>query len=74
MALHSKLTTKSQTTIPLVVREHLKIGPGSELEYELREDGVFIRPKAVHVPGQDDPFATFAEWSSKNDENAYADL
>ena len=73
MTVLSKVTTKSQTTIPLVVREHLKIGPGSELEYELRDGGVLMRRKA-ETPKEEDPFSTFSEWSSDNDEKAYANL
>lgn len=72
-AITSKMSVKAQTVIPLAVRQHLEIGAGDELEYELLDGAVVIRPKKVNT-GAEDPFATFDEWSSKADEAAYADL
>ncbi len=74
MTVQSKMTTKCQTTIPLVVRENLNIGPGSVLEYVFKDDGVFIRPQKTNSAKADDPFVTFTEWASQNDEDAYHDL
>jgi antitoxin PrlF len=69
----SKLTTKSQTTIPQSVRRALQIGPGDEIEYEIVEGHVVLTK--VRVGGKtDDPFRTFNEWSTEADEEAYADL
>ncbi len=39
----SKLTTKAQTVIPGPVREHLRVGPGDEISYELIAGGAVIR-------------------------------
>jgi len=66
----SKLTDRSQTVIPRDIRKKLGIGPGDLVRYRETELGIVIE-KAV---ADDDPFATFTEWASKADENAYADL
>ncbi|WP_417831220.1 AbrB/MazE/SpoVT family DNA-binding domain-containing protein [Terasakiella sp.] len=70
----SKVSVKSQTVIPLAVRQHLHIQAGDELEYELMDGAVVMRPKHVSTALGDDPFATFTEWSSQADEDAYGDL
>ncbi len=67
----SKITSKSQTVIPQSIREKLGIKPGDMLDYVETEQGIFIE-KARAV--EEDPFATFVEWSSEADEKAYADL
>jgi antitoxin PrlF len=42
------LTSKRQVTVPLLICEHLGIGPGREIEYELLSDGrVVISPIAA---------------------------
>ena len=43
----SKITSKSQTTIPPAVREILGVGPGDELVYEVEGDRVLLRRKSV---------------------------
>ena len=68
----SKLTTKAQTTIPQAVRRALRLGPGDQLQYELREDGVLLR--RADAPEDADPFTAFDEWASPEDEQAYAEL
>jgi antitoxin PrlF len=67
----STITSKSQTVIPRPVREKLGLRPGDRLRYVETVQGIVIE-KARIV--EDDPFATFAEWSSDADERAYADL
>lgn len=68
----SKLTTKSQTTIPQPVRKALGLRPGDELAYRI--DGArVILTRATAIAG-DDPFAVFDEWRSPADEEAYAKL
>jgi len=44
--LHSKVTSKGQTTIPGKIREALRIKPGDKLEYFVEGDHVTIR---VHL-------------------------
>ncbi len=46
----SKITSKSQTTIPPAVREILSVGPGDELVYELRGNQVMLRRKTPPSP------------------------
>ena len=68
----SKITSKAQTTIPRPVREALCVREGDELAYKI-ERGRVIVTKAARMPA-DDPFATFYEWASENDQRAYGDL
>jgi antitoxin PrlF len=68
----SKLTSKAQTTIPLPVRNALRLEAGDELVYSIEEDRVVLtRADSGQI---DDPFTTFDEWSSEADRQAYADL
>ena len=68
----SKLTSKAQTTIPLPVRNALRLAEGDELLYQIEGDRVVLTK--VERGAVDDPFATFSEWSSDADARAYADL
>jgi antitoxin PrlF len=68
----SKLTSKAQTTIPQSVRAALRVNPGDEIAYTIEGDKVILT-KATVAPA-DDPFATFGEWASDNDREAYAGL
>ncbi len=70
--ISSRLTTKSQTTIPQPVRTALGVREGDEIEYRIEGRRVILskaRDKSV-----DDPFRMFEEWSSDADRKAYADL
>jgi bifunctional DNA-binding transcriptional regulator/antitoxin component of YhaV-PrlF toxin-antitoxin module len=42
--LASTLTDRGQTTIPAAVRSALKLKPRPRLIYEIRDEGVLIRP------------------------------
>jgi antitoxin PrlF len=68
----SKLTTKSQTTIPRSVRTALGLEPGDEVAYQIEGDRVILR--RANEESVEDPFATFTEWDSEADREAYADL
>ncbi len=68
----SKLSSKAQTTIPLPVRNALRLTEGDELAYAIEGDRVVLT-KADRRAAED-PFATFSEWSSEADSRAYADL
>jgi antitoxin PrlF len=72
MMITSKLTRKAQTTIPLPVRNALRLAPGDELAYAIDGERVILS-KAARAPA-DDPFAAFGEWSSEADQRGYADL
>ena len=71
--LTTKLTTKSQTTIPQPVRNALRLSPGDELVYTI-DDGRVILTKAIPAGESDDPFRTFGEWNSAADRQAYGKL
>ncbi|OGR12635.1 MAG: hypothetical protein A2277_20200 [Desulfobacterales bacterium RIFOXYA12_FULL_46_15] len=75
----SKLTTKSQATIPEKIRKVLGLHPGDSVTFEIFESDnhkkVMIR-KATQI---DVEFAravegTLSEWLSTNDEEAYSEL
>lgn len=66
----ARITTKSQLVLPKAVRERLDVRPGDTLVFHYGPKGVRVE-KAV---AEDDPFATFQEWSSEADEAAYKDL
>lgn len=72
----AKLTSKSQASIPVAVRERLGLKPGDFIAYELSDDGDVRLRKARPV---DYAFASavaaaLTEWGSDADEQAYADL
>ncbi len=72
----SKLTTKSQATIPGKIRKLLGLNPGDSVAFEIGQGQKVIMRKATPI---DFEFAyalegTLSEWSSKNDEEAYRDL
>jgi antitoxin PrlF len=69
----SKLTSKSQTTIPQPVRSALGLSPGDELVYRI-EDHRVILTKSSEGNRAEDPFRTFSEWASEADAKGYADL
>ena len=72
----SKLTTKSQATIPGKIRKILGLHPGDSVAFEVNDDRKVLIRKATPI---DLEFAralegTLSEWLSKNDEEAYCDL
>lgn len=71
--IRSRLTSKSQTTIPQAVRATLGLQPGDEIGYVV-ENGQVILTRVSAAAEQDDPFATFSEWNSVADQHAYAGL
>ena len=74
--LTSKLTTKSQATIPGKIRKILGLNPGDSVAFEVGENHMVVIRKATPI---DFEFAhalegTLSEWLTKNDEEAYCDL
>ena len=69
----SKLTSKSQTTVPQSVRRALKLKPGDSLAYEIA-DGKVVLTRAMAGSIAEDPFGSFDEWRGKEDDEAYASL
>jgi antitoxin PrlF len=74
----SKLTSKAQTTIPQAVRTALDVGPGDEIAYAIADGHVLLTkavpPKLHRGAPFEDPFATFWEWDTREDEEAFGDL
>jgi antitoxin PrlF len=70
--IKSRLTSKAQTTIPQPVRTALNLREGDEIAYVI-DAGRVILSKVVRTDVED-PFATFDEWSSDADREAYAKL
>jgi antitoxin PrlF len=68
----SRLTSKAQTTIPASVRTALRLRAGDELLYTVEGERVILTKR--DRGSVEDPFATFDEWSSEADRQAYADL
>ena len=69
----SKLTSKSQTTVPQPVRKALGLAPGDQIRYEI-EEGRAILTRTSTQTAAGDPFESFDEWLGRMDEEAYADL
>jgi len=66
-----QVTPNNQITIPSEILEKAGIGVGSILKFELREDGIFLRPSDVVMvgdkPTSEEWFWT-EEWQSKERE------
>jgi antitoxin PrlF len=68
---YSKVSAKSQTVIPKPVRQRLGLKPGDMLRFRLDKDGVVL--ERVQRT-EEDPFVSFDEWHSDEDEHLYRDL
>ncbi|MFM9977901.1 MAG: AbrB/MazE/SpoVT family DNA-binding domain-containing protein [Sphingomonadaceae bacterium] len=64
--IHSRITSKAQTTIPRAVREALHLEVGDDVAYEIDGDRVILTRAT-----SPDPFianlSTFSEWSDETD-------
>jgi antitoxin PrlF len=69
--IHSRVTSKSQVTVPRSVRTALGVAPGDRLQWQLEGERVVVT--RASVTDSIDPFATFTEWSDELD-SAYDDL
>lgn len=72
--IHSRITAKAQTTVPLAVRRALGIGPGDEVVWELDGEQVKVRRIPNLADPFDNPFANFTEWATEADCKAFDDL
>jgi len=66
----ARVTSKAQLVLPKAVRDQLKVGPGDSVVFHYGPEGVRIEKMLT----EDDPFATFREWNSEADDEAYRDL
>ena len=54
-----RVTIKGQVTIPKEIRDHLKIGPGSEVEFVPSDHGVLLVKTGDFKPD----FESFDDWA-----------
>ena len=76
MLMLVKITAKGQATIPRALREALGVKPGDTLAWAVDKDGV---TRVRRVKAQDGEYLqalqeTLTEWSSAEDDAAYANL
>jgi antitoxin PrlF len=64
--IHSRISSKAQTTIPRAVRTALGLKQGDDLVYEIDGDRVVLSRRRAHDPFED-PFALFTEWADEAD-------
>ena len=70
--LHSRVSSKGQTGIPKAVRQRLDLKTGDLIRFRVGGKGVVTIDKVK--PAEDDPFASFSEWTSEEDERLYGNL
>lgn len=70
MPPRAKLSSKSQVVIPKKVRDKLGLKPGDGVIFRETEGGVRLE----RAESDEDPFATFHEWASAADDEAYSEL
>jgi antitoxin PrlF len=73
--MHSRLTSKSQTTIPKPVRDRLRLKPGDFVKYEFEGGRVVLtKASAIDVTHLTQLEKTLNEWDTPEDAAAYDDL
>lgn len=71
----SKVSSKSQVTLPREVRKHLKLKQGDVIVYTVADEAVVMRKASpIDVAYLSAIEATLGEWSSPDDEQAFRDL
>lgn len=70
---HARMSSKGQTVIPKAIRERLGLKTGDLIRFRQTGAGRVTIDK-VQQSVEDDPFASFAEWNSDEDEKLYRDL
>lgn len=76
MTVHfSKITSKSQTTVPSEVRKALNVGPGDTLAYRVGPEGVVVtRAEPMDFAYLRGLEISLSEWGTAEDAVAYDDL
>jgi antitoxin PrlF len=73
--MHSRLTSKSQTTIPKRVRDRLRLKPGDFVRYEIEGNRVVLsKATAIDVTHLAQLEKTLSEWDTPEDAAAYDNL
>ncbi len=72
----SRLTSKFQATVPLMIRKHLHLKKSDEIIYELLNDGTVVIRKTTPLDMEylKSIESTLIEWNSEDDERAYKNL
>jgi antitoxin PrlF len=71
----SKLSSKSQVTLPKEVRAALGAGPGDVIAYEVEGNVVYLKRVEPFDAAFHKALAhTLSEWASTEDEEAFSDL
>ena len=71
----SRLTSKSQTTIPKAVRTALRLTPGDAIAYNVDRDSVtLVRAERHDIADLRALRGTLSEWESTEDAAAFDDL
>ena len=72
MQLRSKVSSDGRIVLPRIVGKRLSVRPGDYVHFIVEARSVLF---FIEIPRDaNDPFASFSEWASKADEEAYADL
>ena len=67
--IHTRMTSKSQITVPKAVRLALGLKPGDTVAYRIEGDEAAIgRVNMVSADPFDNPFATITEWADELDQ------
>lgn len=76
MSVHlSKITSKSQMTVPAEVRKALQVGPGDTLAFAVGDGGVVVsKAEPVDWRYLSALEQTLGEWSTAEDGAAFDDL
>lgn len=70
--VHSRVSSKGQTVIPKVVRQRLGLKTGDLIRFKVGDKGTVTIDKVRST--EEDPFASFSEWTSDEDEKLYGRL
>ena len=71
----SRITAKSQTTVPAAVRKALSLRPGDRLVYEARDGEIVLRKdRPLDVAYLHALQSTLEEWDTPEDAEAFDDL
>ncbi len=71
----SRITAKSQTTVPSAVRKALSLEPGDRLIYEARDGEIVLRKdRPLDVAYLRALQTTLEEWDTPEDAEAFDDL
>jgi antitoxin PrlF len=73
--MHSRLTSKSQTTIPKRIRDRLRLKPGDFVKYEIEDNRIILtKAAAIDVTHLAQIEKTLSEWDTPEDSAAYDNL